>query len=84
MSNLSEMRNLGPKTKSQLTEIGISDPDEIRSLGAVKVYQRLRFAFGQTISLNMLYALEGAITDVDWRAISPERKDELQKLVSEG
>lgn len=82
MSDISAYHNLGRKSVSQLKEIGISDFEQIRTLGVVEVYRRLRFAFGRAVTLNMLYALEGAVTGVDWRAISPERKAELKELVS--
>ncbi|WP_417811205.1 TfoX/Sxy family DNA transformation protein [Thalassospira alkalitolerans] len=39
-----------------------------------------RFGREKKISVNYLYALEGAIHDHDWRDITPHRKQELRDL----
>lgn len=73
------MRNLGPASRLWLAEIGIHDLEEIRALGAVETYARLRFRFGRKISRNMLHALAAALADIDWRHLTPEHKAELDR-----
>jgi len=75
-----EMRNIGPKSRAWLAEIDIHDIEEIRALGAVETYARLRFRFGKAITRNMLHALAAAIADIDWRQLAPEHKAELDRL----
>jgi DNA transformation protein len=77
------MRNIGPKSSRELSEIGIENRDQLRALGIEETTRRLLFRFGseKKISLNYLYALEGAIHDRDWRDIMPARKQELRVLL---
>lgn len=77
------LRNLGPKSRAWLAEIGITDIDALREIGAVEAYARLRFQFGRSISRNMLHALAGAIADQDWRLLSAEHKAELDAAVAQ-
>lgn len=77
------LRNLGPKSRAWLAEIGITDIDTLREIGAVEAYARLRFQFGRSISRNMLHALAGAIADQDWRLLSAEHKAELDAAVAQ-
>lgn len=78
-----DMRNIGPKSRAWLAEIDIHGMDELRVLGAVETYARLRFRFGRAISRNMLHALAAALADVDWRQLSPEHKGELDRQAEE-
>ena len=77
------MRNLGPKSRQWLAEIDIHDINELRTVGAVEAYARLRFRFGRPISRNMLHAMAASLADVDWRRLSPEHKAELDRAAGE-
>ena len=77
MSEIAALMNLGPKSAELLRELGIVRRQQIEELGAVVVFQMLRQA-GHRPSLNMLYALEGALTEVHWNQISPQRKRALR------
>lgn len=76
-NRLSDMRNLGPKSEAMLTSAGIQSPAQLAALGAVDAYALL-VQSGQAVSLNMLWALEGALTDRDWRDVA--RHDKLRLL----
>ena len=45
-----QMRNLGPRTESMLAEVDVHSEDDLRTLGAVAAYRRLKFRFGSQIS----------------------------------
>ena len=77
------MRNIGPTSSRELREIGIENRDQLIATGIAEVTRRLLFRFDseRKISLNYLYALEGAIHDRDWRDITPARKKELRALL---
>jgi DNA transformation protein len=68
--------NLGPKSTTWLNEIGIFTLDDLRRVGAVPAFLELRRA-GFNVSVVMLYALEGALTDTHWLTVKRERKQEL-------
>ena len=77
------MRTIGPKSSRELREIGIETRDHLAQAGIEETTRRLLFRFGgeKTISVNYLYALEGAIHDHDWSDISPARKDDIRALL---
>ncbi len=76
----SSLRNLGPVADAWLREIGVETVDQLRALGSIAAWARLRFVLGPRVNLNALYALDGALTDHDWRKLPPGRKAELQRV----
>lgn len=76
-NRLSDMRNLSPKSEAMLADAGIRSPTQLTALGAVDTYVQLKQS-GQAVSLNMLWALEGALSGRDWRDVA--RNDKLRLL----
>lgn len=66
---LADLRNLGPKTVAMLTHAGIATPVQLHKLGAVRAYVKTKSKYPQA-SLNLLWALEGALTGQDWKAVA--------------
>ncbi|MCI5043609.1 MAG: TfoX/Sxy family protein [Aquisalinus sp.] len=75
---VSSLRNLGKVTSRMLAEVDVTTEDELRKIGAVSAYHRLKFQFGRHISLNALYAMEAALQDCDWRALDETVKAKLR------
>lgn len=71
-SDLERMKNLGPISAARLRAVGVETPEELRRLGAVEVYIRLRRAFPSQTTHIMLYALHGALANVRWYELSDE------------
>lgn len=82
MAKPSSMKNLGKVADEWLAGIGIFTADEVRALGALEVYQRLKRAYPEAITLNALYALEGALLGIDWRSIPEGRRVELRQMAA--
>ncbi|MFB4279626.1 TfoX/Sxy family protein [Nonomuraea sp. MTCD27] len=80
---LRDLRNLGPKSEEWLALAGVREPGQLAELGAVEVYRRLQDAAVPGLSLNALWAMEGALTDTDWRNLPPGRKQELLAELAE-
>jgi DNA transformation protein len=59
------MKNLGPVSAERLRAVGIGTPEELRRVGAVEAYVRLKRVFPEVTHLH-LYALHGAVTGVRW------------------
>ncbi len=78
---ISQMRNLGPVMERRLREIGIENETDLRAMGAVEAYRRLRFAFSREVSVIALHAMEAALLDCDWRRLPPEVKARLDREV---
>ena len=47
-------------------------------------YKLLKEGYPKRVSLNLLWGLEAAIRDVDWRELNEADKDELKKKLSGG
>lgn len=73
---MSKLQNFGPVSLRMLHAAGIQTEAELRSLGAVAAYVAVKRT-GQNASLNLLWALEGALTDRDWRVVAREDRTRL-------
>jgi DNA transformation protein and related proteins len=71
-----KIRNIGPKSMAWLRQTGIRSLIELQEVGALAAFVRIKRA-GFKPSLNMLYALEGAILGCHWQEIPAERRSEL-------
>ena len=71
-----KLRNIGPKGMAWLRQTGVRTLEDLRAVGALAAYVRVRRA-GFKPSLNLLYALEGAILDCHWQSIPDTRRAEL-------
>lgn len=76
MTPIIKAANLGPKSAAWLSKIGVTSLEELRELGSIEVMLRLKQS-GIPASLNLLYALEGALEGRHWQDIKRERKGEL-------
>lgn len=73
-----DMRNLGPRCEEMLAAIGIHDEGQLRRVGAATAYREL-VAAGLTRHHRMLlYALGGAIADLDCLRLPADLKRELE------
>ncbi len=63
--------------RSMLAEIGLETVADLRTLGAVEAYLRLRFAFSR-VSLNALWALAAGLQGRDWRSLTAQEKAALK------
>jgi DNA transformation protein and related proteins len=79
VSDLRILPGLGPVTTGRLAEAGIRTAGELRALGAVEAYRRLKLMNPQRVSLNALYALEAALTGMHWLCLSAEVKERLRR-----
>jgi DNA transformation protein and related proteins len=78
------LRNLGPASARRLAAIGVRTEADLRRLGAVGAYARVGFEEGGPASLNLLWALHGALQDVDWRSVSAAEKARLRAELERG
>ena len=76
MSSDGKLRNIGPKSAAWLRQTGIRSQEDLVAVGALAAYVRVKRA-GFKPSLNLLYALEGAILGCHWQEIPDERRAEL-------
>ena len=72
------MKNLGSVSLKRLAEVGITTRRQLKQTGSVGVYRMFK-ARGIPVSLNMVYAVEGALLDLHWTALPQELKDRLKE-----
>ena len=71
-----KLQNIGPKSAAWLRQVGVRTLDDLKALGAVGVFMKVKRA-GFRPSLNLLYALAGAERGCHWAALSAEDKNSL-------
>ena len=76
MSTGTKLRNIGPKSAAWLRQTGVRTQEDLEAVGALAAFVRVKRA-GFKPSLNLLYALEGAILGCHWQEIPDERRSEL-------
>ena len=76
MNTTAKLRNVGPKSAAWLRQVGLRTREELAAVGAVDAFMRVKRA-GFKPSLNLLYALEGALLDCHWQDVSESRRSEL-------
>ncbi len=73
MSILAQLLNLGPKSAQMLVDASITTPAAMRRRGAIATYVAVKRAHPKA-SLNLLYALVGALEGMDWKQVQREQK----------
>jgi DNA transformation protein len=77
-----DLPNLGPKSAQVLAAIGIENLAQLRRVGAVEAYVRARRS-NSRVSLNLLWALEGALSGMPWRQVAHQHRTSLLLAVEE-
>lgn len=70
------LRNIGPKSAAWLRQVGIRSQADLVAAGPVGAFLKVRRA-GFRPSLNLLYALEGALLDCHWQQVPEPRRQQL-------
>lgn len=73
---LRDLKGLGPTSEKQLQEVGIQTPEDLKAIGAVKAFIKLRES-NLNPSLNFLYAMVGALENQHWTHIARHEKERL-------
>ena len=79
MSELTSMTNIGKEMARKLTSVGIDSAEKLIDSGAKQAYFKLKERYPQ-VCLVHLYALEGAISNVEFNRLSEETKQELKEF----
>jgi DNA transformation protein len=77
------MKNLGSKSRRWLASIGVHSLDDVSRLGVVETYKRVKAAYPEKVTLNMLWGLQAAMLGIRWDELPPDIKSELKRQVEE-
>jgi hypothetical protein len=75
MEDPAALPGIGPKSRAMLAA-GILSLDDLRRLGSVAAYARVRRT-GANASLNLLWALEGALSGMRWQDVARRHRTSL-------
>lgn len=73
------MKNLGPKSSEWLVSIGVHSLNDVARLGVVETYKRVKAAYPEKVTLNMLWGLQAALLDIPWNELPQDIKDQLRR-----
>ncbi len=75
---ISSLRNLGPRVEEYMANVGIHSAEELREIGYMAAYVKLRAHKPKIMNRMALYAIYGALTDQDCMRLPREIKDALE------
>lgn len=81
-ASLADLPNLGPKSQQMLARAGITSALQLRELGSVAAYVKAKRS-GANASLNLLWALEAALTGVHWQEVARVHRTSLLLALEE-
>ncbi|MFT3892721.1 MAG: TfoX/Sxy family protein [Anaerolineales bacterium] len=77
------MKNIGPRSSQWLVSIGIRTLDDVAKIGVVETYKRVKAAYPDKVTLNMLWGLQAALLDIPWNELPPAIKEQLKQQLGE-
>lgn len=79
---INRLRNLGPASARMLESIGIVNRADLERVGPVLVYRALK-DIRSDVSMNLLWAMHGALTGERWDQLPKETRERLKLEVEE-
>lgn len=79
MPQLTSMRNIGREMARKLSAAGIDSPEQLVETGSKHAFFKLKEIFPE-VCLVHLYALEGAIQNVEFNSLPAETKQSLKEF----
>jgi len=79
MAELNAMQNIGEELERKLKSIGIGSAEELIQIGGEEAFLRLKIRY-PNVCLVHLYALQGAIDNVEYNQLSDEVKTKLKQF----
>ena len=73
---IAEVPNLGPASARMLQRAGIATFGQLRRTGAVVAFAAVEDA-GAPVSLNLLWALEAALSNLTWQEVARSHRTSL-------
>ena len=71
-----KIRNVGPKSAAWLRQVGVRTLEDLVRIGPVESFLKVKRA-GFRPSLNLLYAMAGALDDCHWTDLPEERRTSM-------
>lgn len=79
MGELCNHQNIGKMIEDQLNQVDINTFEQLKEIGSKQAWLKLK-AIDDSSCLNKLYALEGAIQQVNKKLLPMEKRSELKEF----
>ncbi len=79
MAELTSMVSIGKEMAKKLASVGIDSPQKLTLSGSKQAFLKLKERYSN-VCLVHLYALEGAVQNVEFNSLSEEKKKELKEF----
>ena len=79
MSELTSMMNIGKEMARKLAAVGIDSSEKLLESGSKQAFIKLKETYPQACLVH-LYALEGAVQNVEFNSLSESKKEELKEF----
>ncbi|WP_414472072.1 TfoX/Sxy family DNA transformation protein [Microvirga sp. M2] len=76
---IDSLPGIGPVTRDRLQEAGIRTVSDLKAIGSVEAFRRLKFMLPRHVSLNALYGLEAALRGCHWLDLPQDVRTALQR-----
>jgi len=80
MTKLTTLKNIGNALEEKLKSVDITSAEELRMVGSKEAFSKLKrqYPSDKAMSLVHLYALEGAVSDIEFNQLSEHVKADLK------
>ena len=82
MNSIVDLPGLGPRSQEMLASAGITQVTQLRRLGSVAAFAMVRKVEPHA-SLNLLFALESALSGEPWQAVARKHRTSLLLALEE-
>ena len=79
VAELTSMMNIGKEMAGKMDSVGIGSAEELVRSGAEQAFLKLKERY-PNVCLVHLYALEGAVRNVEFNGLPEDRKKELKEF----
>lgn len=79
MSEITSMMNIGKEMAKKLADVGIDSSEKLMKAGSKQAFLELKERYPQ-VCLVHLYALEGAVQNLEFNSLAEEKKKELKEF----
>lgn len=76
---LSELKNLGGVSVRWLREVGVDSVERLAEEDVFELWVRIKKLHPKEVTINLLWALEGAILNLEWQDLPVSRKKALME-----
>lgn len=76
-TSVEDLKNIGGASADYLHDVGVHTLEDLKKMGVVEAFVKVKRRHHHKVDKVFLYAMQGALMDVHWNAISDEMKSDL-------